>query len=69
MSDITTPSVLVVDDEPQIQRLLTITLESNGYRVAIAGAGQQALVLAAQHRHDAVVLDLGLPDLSGIEVL
>lgn len=69
MTDTPLASVLVVDDEPQIQRLLTITLESNGYRVATAATGQQALVLAAQHRHDAVVLDLGLPDLTGIDVL
>ena len=61
--------MLVIDDEPQIQRLLTITLESNGYRVATASGGQQALALAAQHRHDAAILDLGLPDLSGLEVL
>lgn len=63
------PSVLVVDDEPQIQRLLTITLEANGYRVTTAGAGQQAIASAAQHRYDAIILDLGLPDVNGIEVL
>jgi len=62
-------SVLVIDDEPQIQRLLTITLEANGYRVTTSGSGQEGLAIAAQQRHDAIILDLGLPDLSGIEVL
>jgi|SRR5579884_1294071 len=61
--------VLVIDDEPQMQRLLTITLESNGYRVTIAGNGQEGLAAAALKRHDLVILDLGLPDMSGIAVL
>jgi two-component system KDP operon response regulator KdpE len=60
---------LVIDDEPQIRRLLTITLEANGYRVVTANSGREGLVLAAQHRPDVIVLDLGLPDLSGPEVL
>lgn len=63
------PLVLVIDDEPQIRRLLTLTLESNGFRVLAASGGQEGLVLAAQQRPSAVLLDLGLPDLSGGEVL
>jgi two-component system, OmpR family, KDP operon response regulator KdpE len=62
-------SALVIDDEPQIQRLLTITLEANGYRVATAGSGQEGLASAAQRRHDVIILDLGLPDLNGVLVL
>jgi two-component system KDP operon response regulator KdpE len=62
-------SALVIDDEPQIQRLLTITLEANGYRVATAGSGQEGLTSAAQRRHDVIILDLGLPDLNGVLVL
>ncbi|HZR21417.1 MAG TPA: response regulator transcription factor [Verrucomicrobiae bacterium] len=62
-------SVLVVDDETQIQRLLTIALEATGYRVATAGTGQQALALIARQRHDLIILDLGLPDISGLLVL
>lgn len=62
-------SALVIDDEPQMQRLLTLTLESNGYRVATAGTGQDGLALAAQRRHDVILLDLGLPDLNGVAVL
>jgi len=61
--------VLIVDDEPQIRRLLTVMLEANAYRVVSAAGGEEGLVLAAQHRPALVVLDLGLPDLSGQEVL
>jgi len=63
------PLVLIVDDEPQIRRLLTVTLEAGSYRVLLAACGQEGLVLAAQHRPALVVLDIGLPDLSGHEVL
>ena len=63
------PLVLIVDDEPQIRRLLTVTLEANAYRVLAAASGQEGVVLAAQHRPALVILDLGLPDLAGQEVL
>jgi two-component system KDP operon response regulator KdpE len=63
------PLILIVDDEPQIRRLLTISLEANGYRILSAVTGQEGLVLAAQHRPALVILDIGLPDLSGQEVL
>ena len=62
-------SVLIVDDEPQIQRLLTIALEAQGYAVTSAGTGQSGMAMAAQHARDAIILDLGLPDLNGLEVL
>ncbi len=64
-----TVSALVIDDEPQIQRLITVVLESNGYTVTSAATGQQGLAAAAQRRHDLIILDLGLPDLSGLAVL
>lgn len=64
-----TLTVLVIDDEPQIRRLLRVTLEANGYRVVDAATGQDGIVAAAQHRPDVIVLDLGLPDLGGVEVL
>jgi len=63
------PEVLVIDDEIQIRRLLRITLESGGYIVREAEAGQLGLVELAAQRPDVVILDLGLPDLSGLEVL
>ena len=63
------PLILVVDDEPQIRRLLTLTLEANGYRVATAEKGREGLLLAAQQPPALMLLDLALPDLPGIEVL
>jgi len=63
------PIALVIDDEPQIRRLLRVTLEANGYRVFDAATGNDGLVQAAQRRPDVIVLDLGLPDLDGVTVL
>lgn len=60
---------LVIDDEPQIRRLLRVTLEANGYRVFDAPTGQDGIVQAAQCRPDIILLDLGLPDLDGVTVL
>jgi len=62
-------SVLVVDDEPQILRALRINLRVRHYDVQVAGTGAQALEVAAKHPPDLVVLDLGLPDLDGVEVI
>ncbi|TRW82744.1 response regulator [Mycolicibacterium sp. 018/SC-01/001] len=61
--------VLVVDDEPQILRALRINLSVRGYDVKTAASGAEALRLTADFRPDVVVLDLGLPDMSGIDVL
>ena len=69
MTDAPKPLILIVDDEPQIRRLLTVTLEANGYNVLPAVTGQEGLVLAAQHRPSLIILDIGLPDLSGKDVL
>ena len=60
---------LVIDDEVQIRRLLRLTLEDQGYRVFEAVNGQEGLLEAAQRRPDVVLLDLGLPDMDGVEVL
>ncbi len=61
--------VLIIDDEVQIRRLLRLTLESAGYRVREAENGTLGLNEAAVRRPDAVILDLSLPDLGGLEVL
>jgi two-component system KDP operon response regulator KdpE len=62
-------TVLVVDDDPALVRALTINLRARGYEVHAAATGAAALQLAAAHPPDAVVLDLGLPDLDGAEVI
>ena len=62
-------SVLVVDDEPQILRALQINLRVRHYDVHVAANGTQALELASRHPPDFVILDLGLPDLDGVEVI
>jgi two-component system KDP operon response regulator KdpE len=61
--------VLVVDDDPQIVRALRINLTAHGYHVVVAGDGASALRAAADRRPDVVVLDLGLPDLDGTDVI
>jgi two-component system, OmpR family, KDP operon response regulator KdpE len=61
--------VLVVDDEPQILRALRINLRVREYQVDVAATGTEALQLAARHPPDLVILDLGLPDLDGVEVI
>ncbi|MDD2765474.1 MAG: response regulator [Opitutaceae bacterium] len=63
------PEVLVIDDETQIRRLLRVTLEGAGFRVREADSGQLGLAEAATKRPEAIILDLGLPDLPGLEVL
>ncbi len=61
--------ILVIDDERQIRRFLRITLESQGFAITEATSGQEGLVQAAMVRPDVIILDLGLPDQDGLEVL
>jgi two-component system KDP operon response regulator KdpE len=61
--------VLVVDDEPQILRALRINLRVRDYQVDVAASGTEALQMAARHPPDLVILDLGLPDLDGVQVI
>ncbi|MEO6702083.1 MAG: response regulator [Jatrophihabitantaceae bacterium] len=61
--------VLVVDDEPQIVQALTMNLRARRYEVHVAGDGAGALEVAAKYPPDVVLLDLGLPDMDGVEVI
>jgi two-component system, OmpR family, KDP operon response regulator KdpE len=63
------PVILIIDDEVQIQRLLEITLQSNGYAVKEATTAKEGLITAASHPPDLILLDIGLPDDSGHNVL
>ena len=61
--------ILVIDDEPQIRRLLEITLQSNQYLVKTATSAKEGLIMAANHPPNLILLDLGLPDENGHAVL
>jgi two-component system KDP operon response regulator KdpE len=61
--------ILIADDDPQILRALRITLSARGYEVVTASDGREALRLAADEHPDIIVLDLGMPGLTGIEVI
>ena len=63
------PEVLIIDDEPQIRKLLEINLNAQGYQTRQAATGREGLMLAANHTPEVILLDLGLPDLSGHTVL
>ena len=62
-------TVLVVDDEPPILHTMDVNLRARGYDVQLAATGTQALSVAARRHPDAVILDLGLPDMDGVEVI
>lgn len=62
------PRLLVVDDERAIRRFLTTALSAHDYHIFEAANGQEALTAVIQHRPDIVILDLGLPDMDGLEV-
>ena len=63
------PRILLIDDEVQIRRLLSITLQANGYKVTQAATGEEGISRAAMDRPELVILDLGLPDMEGVQVL
>ncbi len=62
------PHILVIDDEPQIQRAIRTILTEKGFKVTTASRGEEGLTLAAVNEPDLVILDLGLPDMDGVEV-
>lgn len=61
--------LLVIEDEEQLQKLLRITLETNGFKTIVAGKGKEGLLSAKTHVPNLILLDLGLPDMSGHDVL
>ncbi len=63
------PVILIIDDEPQIRKLLSITLQSNDFSVVETQTAKEGMITAASHPPDLILLDLGLPDESGHEVL
>ena len=63
------PKILIVEDDPQIRKFLTITLTTNDYAVVPAETGREGIRLATSVKPDMIVLDLGLPDLDGKEVI
>src|SRR5215469_15811396 len=65
----TSPRVLIVEDEPALLRALRINLRARGYEVTTAKTGRSALTEAARRPPDAVLLDLGLPDVDGVDVI
>lgn len=59
------PEILIIDDEPQIRKLLKITLLANGFKITEASTAREGIIAAANHPPDLILLDLGLPDESG----
>jgi two-component system KDP operon response regulator KdpE len=62
-------TILIIDDEVPIRRLLEITLSSHGYKISEAATGKDGLIAAATNHPSLIILDLGLPDIDGTEVL
>lgn len=69
MTAATGARILVIDDEPQIRKLLKLSLQAHGFGVTEASSGEEGVVQAAAAHPDLIVLDLGLPDITGMEVL
>lgn len=62
-------AILIIDDEAQIRRLLEITLSANGFKIIEASTGKEGVTLAASQQPNLIILDLGLPDIDGLDVI
>jgi len=62
-------AILIIDDEVQIRRLLEITLSANGFKIIEASTGKEGVTFAASQQPNLIILDLGLPDIDGLEVV
>jgi len=60
--------LLLIDDEPAIQTLVRLVMEADGWQVLVAGEGAQGLALAREQQPDVILLDVALPDVSGLEI-
>ena len=63
------PSILVVEDDVPVRCLITTTLKAHGYKYLTASNGETAIMMTTSHNPDIMLLDLGLPDIDGIEVI
>ena len=63
------PLILVVEDDPPVRNLITTTLKANDYRYLVAATGESAILEASSHNPSIVLLDLGLPDMDGVQVI
>ena len=63
------PLILVVEDDAAVRNLMAVTLETRGYRYHLAQNGTEALIEATTHQPDVILLDLGLPDMEGVEII
>ena len=63
------PLILVVEDDAAVRNLMAVTLETRGYRYHLAQNGSEALIEATTHQPDVMLLDLGLPDIDGVEII
>ena len=61
--------ILVVEDDKSVRNLIVTTLKTQNYRYAEAPTGEEAIIQAASHNPDVILLDLGLPDMEGVEVI
>ena len=63
------PLILVVEDDPSVKNLITTTLKAHDYRFLSASNGQGAILEASSHNPEIILLDLGLPDMDGVDVI